>query len=450
MKLFPYQNDGVRFLTEREDALLNWEPGCGKTPTAIAAWETTGAVEVVVLCPAVAKENWVRETKRWASPSRDIVVLRKQNQPVPPNPNRDPRVIVANYDLLRSDTLTRKSLLRMTPDVLVLDEAHFLKNPTAQRTRAVYGMRPGQGLAANAGRVWALTGTPAPNNYGELYPMIRSLFPDVITRPDGYVLSRQAFEDLYCKVAVTPWGRKIYGSKNGKDLAAKLQPHMSSLKKKDVLTDLPPLLFDVLPVDQDDIPDESRAEVAAAYAALQAAVDSNPEGDLLKALSSSGLALASARRAVGIAKTNVVAKLIKDELDADENAKRVVFAVHKSVIEGLTLALKEFNPAVIDGSVSTYDRALAVDRFQKDPTCRVFIGNITASGTAITLTAANNVVFAESSWVPADNYQAACRAHRVGQRDAVLARMVCLSGTIDERVQTVVAAKTAELAELFG
>ena len=446
MKLFDYQTLGVDFLAPAKTALLNWEPGCGKTPVAVCSWEWAEADEVVVLCPAVAKENWRREIRRWGDKNREVVVLTSRSKRVPARGTAR-RVIVANYDLLTGVSPAWKSLKALAPDVLVLDEAHFLKNVAAIRTKRVLGR---DGLAPVSKRVWCLTGTPAPNHYGELYPMIRALYPQAITRNDGYVLSQWAFEDAYCRVSVTPWGRKVQGSKNGKDLAEKLKGFMSTVKKTDVLTDLPPLLFDILPVSPDEIPAESRAEVAAAYEALQAVLDSNPNADALDAVNSAGLALASERRAIGLAKIQFVAKLIKDELDANSQAKRVIFAVHKSIIEGLTAALKAYNPVVIDGGVSAQQRTTAVDRFQNDPACRVFIGNITAAGTAISLTASKDVVFAESSWVPSDNYQAACRCHRVGQRDAVLARMVCLSGTVDERVLTAVAAKSAELAELFG
>lgn len=445
-KLFPYQSDGADFLNGRRNALLNWEPGCGKTATAVAAWDKTAARKVLVLCPAIGKHMWEREVARWGKP-RTITVLKGRTAPLP-KLDEGLHVVIANYDLLAGrDSYVFARLAKIQWDVLVLDEAHFLKNPGTDRTKRVFGKN---GLAFKADRVWALTGTPAPNHYGELYAMIRALFPHAITRDDGTVLSRERFEDTYCKVAFTPWGRKVTGSQNGTELAAKLKPFMSSLKKKDVLADLPPLLFDVLPLSPDDLPPEARKAAVAASEALMEVMESNPTDDLLDAMRKASLHLGTERRLIGLAKAELVANLVKSELTADAKAKRIIFAHHSEVIDVLKSSLSAFQPGVIDGRTTSYNRALAEQRFQTDPACRVIICQITAGGTVITLTASRDVVFAESSWTPGDNYQAACRAHRVGQHDAVLARMVCLSGTVDERIMAVCASKTAELAELFG
>ena len=90
-----------------------------------------------------------------------------------------------------------------------------------------------------------------------------------------------------------------------------------------------------------------------------------------------------------------------------------------------------------------------VDSFQNNKKTRVFIGNITAAGTAITLTAAHNVVFAECEWVPAMMAQAAMRCHRIGQKNPVTIRFFSLSNSIDERISEKIKRKTKELTEIF-
>jgi SNF2 family DNA or RNA helicase len=161
-------------------------------------------------------------------------------------------------------------------------------------------------------------------------------------------------------------------------------------------------------------------------------------------------------------------KYIKDCLEHTD--KVVVFAHHTHIIDGLMDALKEFNPVKVTGSVKNEDRQTAVDTFQADKKCRVFVGNIKAAGVGLTLTAASHVVFVEASWSPADIQQAADRCHRIGQKDNVTVDLLTISGSIDALVlnsvltkmdvidriikestmdQSLIAQKFRELADLF-
>ena len=143
--------------------------------------------------------------------------------------------------------------------------------------------------------------------------------------------------------------------------------------------------------------------------------------------------------------------LFRDFCELDANARKlIVFAWHREVIEKAMIGLASFRPVCIVGGTSDEDREDAIDKFQNDPMTRIFIGNIKAAGTVITLTAASDVVFLESSWTPNENYQAACRAHRIGQKDGVLARVLCLEHSVDAIIQRVLVRKQNELVTLFG
>jgi SWI/SNF-related matrix-associated actin-dependent regulator 1 of chromatin subfamily A len=126
----------------------------------------------------------------------------------------------------------------------------------------------------------------------------------------------------------------------------------------------------------------------------------------------------------------------------------VLFAHHREVIEGLQAGLS--GHVSITGQTPASSRGFIVDTFQNDPHARVFIGQIQAAGTGITLTAASDVLFVESSWVPAENQQAAMRIHRIGQKNACLIRFATLAGSIDEQIQKAVARKTADITALLG
>jgi SNF2 family DNA or RNA helicase len=115
--------------------------------------------------------------------------------------------------------------------------------------------------------------------------------------------------------------------------------------------------------------------------------------------------------------------------------------------------LVNHHPVKIDGASSTKAREAAVDAFLEDHRCRLFIGNIQASGTGLTLVgpkcACSDVIFVEASYSVGDNVQAAARVHRIGQREGVVARFLTAHGTIDDRIQSILARKARDFANLF-
>ena len=111
--------------------------------------------------------------------------------------------------------------------------------------------------------------------------------------------------------------------------------------------------------------------------------------------------------------------------------KLVIFAHHRDVIMGLATSLSRFRPVTLTGETSSTVRQKAIDAFQTDPGVRLFIGNIVAAGTGITLTAASHCVFAELSWVPAELSQCEDRLHRIGTQDSVSVQHLVLEGSLD-------------------
>ena len=112
----------------------------------------------------------------------------------------------------------------------------------------------------------------------------------------------------------------------------------------------------------------------------------------------------------------------------------MVFAHHLDVIAGLTEGLRDFGVVSVKGDDAIEDRLSAVERFQADPACRVFVGSLKAAGVGLTLTAASHVIFVELSWVPADLTQGEDRCHRIGQLNSVLVEHLVLEGSLDEKM----------------
>jgi SWI/SNF-related matrix-associated actin-dependent regulator of chromatin subfamily A-like protein 1 len=416
-ELFAYQRTGAKFLGGRHRALLADGMGLGKTPQAIAAADEIGARRVAVICPAVARINWRREFERWGEiTDRDL--------------------FVESYDKVAQKGDAYSRIKDMQPDVLILDEAHYLKTRTSKRTKALYGQYTrGDGLVASAKRVWLLTGTPAPNDVSEIYSHLKALWPDLLPAPGTF----EAFIKAFTVFDSTPFGIKILGNKNIAELRAKLAPIMLRRRAEDVLKDMPAITWTDVAIEAEAVKiDESQPEVVELLDAIK---NDRPLPD--------STAMASIRRLTGMAKAGAVAKMLAEELASKAYDKVIVFAHHRDVVRHLEEALREFNPVVIAGDTPPKVRQAAIDSFQDTPRVRVFIGNIQAASTAITLTAANQVVFAEASWTPADNAQAAKRAHRIGQTRPVFVRMISLAGSIDEAVTRVLARKSRLVSQLL-
>jgi SWI/SNF-related matrix-associated actin-dependent regulator 1 of chromatin subfamily A len=421
--LYPYQKTGAAWLAERSRALLADDMGLGKSAQAITACVALGATDILVICPASVRETWKRE----------FVKFDRRNIPVE----------VTSYEGAAKYDPTSKGTKRW--HVLILDESHYLKTPTSKRTRAVFGEKCDGvgGLIERADRVICLSGTPMPNNPAELWPALRALAPETITSPkSGKPYSYWQFVAKYCRTVDKGFGQQIVGAKNHDQLAEAIKPFMLRRLKADVLKDLPPIRFDTLHLEGKVPPELTGPEADMIRAAL--------ESDGVEGLRSLTPYVATLRRLTGLAKAWPAAEWIKTWLDCCDD-KLVVFAHHQEVIQAIhkKVCSTEYMTTFLTGATSHVNRMKAIDAFQNNPKCRIFLGQIQAAGTGITLTASSDVLFVESSWVPAENQQAAMRVHRIGQAKPCLARFATLAGSIDEQIQKAVARKTADISQVL-
>ena len=450
-QLRDYQDLGVdwivrRFQENNKAVLLADEAGLGKTLQALQAATTLNATSVLVICPAGARRVWLHEILKWFPDWSRWVVLLEPGSTLRPErlASPDPILLIVGYDELScSGSNVASQLTGRSWDLLVIDEAHYLKN-SSNRTYAVYGHRGSdEGVQASADKVLLLTGTPTPNHAGEMWQHYRTFWPAVFDRP----LSQDQFEERFTRYKDTVYGRQVVGSKNQETLRQALGPMILRRRKDEVLDELPPLQLQDIPLApvakwRDKLSFESRTAVAR--------LGWIERGDehLLAAMRNPETKVATMRRELGELKIPSTLLWVQERMQSTD--KLLVFAWHRSVIDRLREGLLEFNPEVITGDTPPGARALAVETFQQDPNVRVFIGQILAAGTAITLTAASEVAIVEPSWVPGENHQAICRAHRLGQRDSVLASFLYLPNTLDERIMQVFRRKAGEIAELQG
>ncbi len=434
-----YQQKALEALS-RDVRYLALDPGLGKTRIAIEHAKKIGARRVLVVCPNTVRLVWEAELKKWWSHAPATCVVKTAKVP-----SAGSCVVIINYDRLRQDYL-QQLCFGSQWDLLILDEAHYLKNPDAKRTRAVY-----QSILPRCKAAVALSGTPMPNNAGELYTACRYLAPITIRTGEGHPMTQWQFEQTYCTHRTLRIGgnerQVIAGSKNLDDLARRIKPFMLRMKKEDVLADLPPMQFVTVPVNVGRL---GECELAPYKDIIRPEMT---QEEIVAALNSGDDHLMRMRAALGWAKAAPVAEYLVEFLESlPEDRKIVVWTEHQRVLDLLAIHLAEFFPVYIDGRTNAKQRQDAVNGFLTHPKCRVFIGNIKAAGTGLTLVGrdckCSDVFFAEQSFTPSDNLQAACRVHRLGQKDGVIVRVMFASGTFDERVQAILARKSADISEL--
>ena len=321
-------------------------------------------------------------------------------------------------------------------DGVLVHNCHAIKNADTQRTKLILGSgKEWRGLVDKTPSIF-LTGTPVPNGRpSEMWPIIYRCAPEIIDYAKYWT-----FVDRFCLVQDDGQGGVlIRGAKRQAELYARLRGSGFMIRrlKEDVLKDLPPKQYKmvVFPADGE------MKKILHKESAFSA-------DEIIRAGVPVGSALPEYRREMGIAKVPQAVEYIKDMLDGGVE-KIVVFAHHVEVIGLLREALEDFGVVVIAGYTEQKQRQLAADRFQKDPTCRVFVGNILAAGVGWNLFAAQDIVLVESSWVPGENDQAIDRLHRIGQRGSVLAHILVVEGSLDAKILGSAAHKAGDVGKIL-
>ena len=334
-----------------------------------------------------------------------------------------------------ADPKLRAQLLSRKWDVLILDESHAAKNPAAKRTQAVYGP---QGIARTAERIWCLTATPMTNAPNDLWPMLHALAPE---RIDG--MTYEQFLWKYCVVRMKRISNfrqipVVMGGKNLDDLKRRIEGFVLRRTQADVGIVEP--VYETLPL----MPSEAVQRHVAKSFDAEAIMEAARSGET-RALD---MHLGPLRRLTGEIKAPMVVETIKEEFDCGLD-KIVLMHWHTDTGRILCDGLAEFGVAQIEGATPPRQREIAERRFRDDPNCRVFVGQIAAAGEAIDLSAAAEMLFVESSFVPAQMRQAALRVTNYAQQKLVRVRVAVLEGSIDGAVETILMRKWSSIREVM-
>lgn len=427
--LFQHQIEGIQFLLGKtnQGKILADDPGLGKTRQAIIAAEESGAQSILVICPASIKLNWQLEILAVYSDALTHVVNSK-------NGFRMTKWVVINYELLKKH---EAELLMHNWDLVIIDEAHECKNPKSLRSRILYGDSPKarikkgdvrhQGILRENTYRYLLTGTPIVSRTLDLFNLLR-----FIDHPLGKDWFKFAYR--YCSARMGRFGLETKGASNLGDLRKKIEGSILRRMKQDCL-DLPEKIRRTIPVEV------NMREYNKHWSDY---IKERKENGGVIRPDSAIVMFTKMMESVSIGKADYAIELANQLIESDQ--KVILFVNYNQTMDMLVQAFP--TAAVIRGGMSDAARQQAVERFQNDPECKVFLGNLRAAGQGITLTASSQVVFVDLSFVPGRHLQGEDRAMRIGQRNQVTCTYLTAAGTIDERVMPILAEKMKVIAKV--
>lgn len=410
MKLYSFQKQNIEMMDHFKGRVLYADDmGLGKTITTLY-WliKKKKLKRILIVCPASIKENWREEIR---SHFNKIAHVLEKSKP-PRFRKMPPGIYIINYDILKG---WKKKLLLFNPQAVVFDEAHYLKNKKAIRSKT------SRVFARKAKYVFCLTGTPIVNRPLELFPLLSMIRP-------SYWDSEFFYKMKFCGPKKTFHGWDFRGASNLSLLNYRLKKScMIRNRKKDVLKDLPKKKTSVVlfRMSNDDQKKYSNMN-ADTYDLLKVYKKNKDEQTRKNVLSK----ISILRKMSVLYKMPSVFEWIDNFLESMDE-KIIVFAHHTKIVEMLHERYKKVS-TIVYGKTSIKKRNINFNKFKKDPKCRLFIGNIQAAGVGWNGVVANHVAFVELDWVPGNILQAIDRIYRIGQKRNCFAYYLINKGTIDE------------------
>ncbi len=452
MKPMEFQFAGAEYVLARDNALIGDVPGLTKTAQSIMVSNAVEAKFTLVVCPASLRLNWEREIWAWSTIENvSTYPVLSAKDGINPSSN----YVIISYDLLRNDAIMA-AIYAERWDHLILDEAHYLKDPRGnKRTQAICAE---DGLRSVVGRITALSGTILPNQPIECYNLFRLLNWDALECMSLDSFRSEFYEEGGGMVRSPVWDEKaqamiskLHWSDTVRNVPCNLAELQRLLRdnimvrrlKEQVLHELPPKQWHPFP-----LAITSAMRKALRHPGWQQAeklYDLDPDA-FNRGVPVDG-AISTARRELGEAKAPAVCEYINDLLDGGVH-KLVVAAWHHTVLDYLRERLSKYGLVYMDGGTSPVKKQKAVDDFQTREDIQIILGQMRPLGEGWTLTEAQDVVFVEPDWVPGVNDQLLDRINRMGQKGAhTIGHLPVVPGTMDERILGTAIAKDVSIYE---
>ena len=420
-----HQKEAIQKLVENKKFILADDMGLGKTTSTIIAALEAGSKKVLIICPATLKINWKREIENYSD--KPVYIAEGKNF------STDADFVIINYDIIKNFHDTKKKgesqILDANFDLVVVDEAHYIKNATAQRTKLI------NDIVKKVDRIWLLTGTPMTSRPIDYFNLL-SLIDSPVAK------NWMAYAIRYCQgYQFNVGGRKVWNVMGASNL--------EELRDRTLGLTLRRLKEDVL-----DLPDKI---ITPVYLRLKSKLYEEVMGDYYNWYE--GNPEESKSLTVQFTKLTKIRQIIADEKIAqtielaeniiEQNKKVIIFC---NFTDSLNKIVEHFGKAAVkvDGSMSKPQRQHSVDSFQESDKIKVFVGNIKAAGVGLTLTAAEAVIMNDLSFLPSDHAQAEDRAYRYGQKNNVLVYYPIFENTIEGIIYDILNNKKQVIATVMG
>ncbi len=436
--LRPYQVEGLKWLNYLYENNLGGcladDMGLGKTLQTIALlariYPKIKQPSLIVM-PRSLLFNWQNELSKFA-PQLDVYTYYENNRNI--KEAKKHSVILTTYALVRNDV---EQFSKESFHCVILDESQNIKNINAQITQAIF-------LLQTKHRI-ALSGTPIENNLSELYSLFRFLNPTMFGSAESF------YQDYILPI------QRDGDKETLRCLRKKIYPFLLRRLKKEVLNELPDRIEQVLLV-------EMSPEQAAFYEKKRQyyyqqvkqaiAIDGVKKSQFVMFQ-----ALNELRRIASIPESLSDGQIASPKLSLlIDNISEAVSNGHKVVVFFNFIAGIERAGELLDNhgidfvsmTGSTHDRKSLVERFQNDPSCKVFLITLKTGGVGLNLTAADTVFIFEPWWNKAAEEQAISRLHRIGQSNKVLSYAMITNGTIEEKIRELQEKKAELFNDLIG
>jgi superfamily II DNA or RNA helicase/uncharacterized Zn finger protein len=430
--LYPYQVEGVAFLATVGRALLADDMGLGKTLEAIAAASVLRAHEgvrrVLVVCPASLKHQWAREIQRFTG--TEAVVIEGRPAARLALYRKGAPFTLVNYEVVLRDSEVIQS--RLSPDLLILDEAQRIKNWRTKTAAAV--------KALATPYAFVLTGTPLENRIEDLYSLMQVVDPRVLGPLWRCLLDFHVTDDR---------GR-VLGYRNLSELRRRLAPVMLRRDRSLVRDQLPDRIDSRVDLELDRRQRELHDEAVSAAGRLAQIMKRRPltpseEKRLMAVLQTARMACNAAGLVDGETKGSPKLKELEsllEELCLDGGRKVVVFSQWRRMTKMAEEVARKLGLGIVHlhGGVPTRRRGALIDRFREDPEVQVFLST-DAGGVGLNLQAASVLINLELPWNPAVLEQRIGRVHRLGQSEPVQVVIMVSRNSYEERIAGLIAAK---------
>jgi SWI/SNF-related matrix-associated actin-dependent regulator 1 of chromatin subfamily A len=420
-----HQKEAIQKLLENKKFILADDMGLGKTTSTIIGALESGSKKILIICPATLKINWKREIENYSD--RPIFIAESKNF------STEHDFVIANYDIIKNfhDPKNKEESLILNSkfDLVIVDEAHYIKNATAQRTKLI------NDLVKNTERLWLLTGTPMTSRPMDYFNLL-SLVDSPVSK------NWMAYAIRYCAGYQFKVGnRKVWnitGASNLEELRERTSGTILRRLKENVL-DLPDKI--ITPVYL-KLKSKAYEDVMGEYYDWY---DKNPEES--KSLTVQFSKLTKVRQIIAEEKIQQTIEIAENIV---EQGKKVI--IFCNFTDSLNKIVEHFGKTAVklDGSMSQHERQYSVDQFQENEKIKVFVGNIKAAGTGITLTAGEAAIFNDLSFLPSDHAQAEDRSYRYGQKNNVLVYYPIFENTIEGIIYDILNNKKQVIATVMG